>query len=312
MRKIKQNCATISPVARLLAAALACLLLGNGAEDPEAARQLAPGVYVLPGNRDKREPANLTLVIFQDYALVIDGNFPWGARERLPKIKALTDKPIRYVFDTHYHGDHAYGNSIYVDQGATVVLSQATDDELRSKGQQGWTNWKEPAHSLEGARLAAAGITFSDSMAFDDGTQRVELIRLGPGHSKGDAVAFLPKLGIVATGDLCVTWPFGNNVGDADANYRGWLRALDRMASWNLKTVVPGHGPVSGPEALKAQKDYLTAMLTQVEAGIKAGKTADDLAGEISLSTQGTIASSAEANAVSIRAMFKHLSAGKE
>src|SRR5690242_3833804 len=133
-------------------------------------REIAAGVYVFPGDREKREPANLTLVVFKDFALVIDGNFPWGARERLPKIKSVTDKPIRYVFDTHYHGDHAYGNSIYVDQGATVVLSEASDQELRTKGEKAWKNWKDSQHPLSGARVEPATITFSDKVVFDDGT----------------------------------------------------------------------------------------------------------------------------------------------
>ena len=89
----------------------------------------------------------------------------------------------------------------------------------------------------------ATGITFSDRLVFDDGTQRVELIKLGPSHSKGDGVAYLPKEKVVATGDLCVTWPYGNNVGDADADYDRWVRALEEIASWGPKIVVPGTGP---------------------------------------------------------------------
>jgi glyoxylase-like metal-dependent hydrolase (beta-lactamase superfamily II) len=270
-------------------------------------RQIAAGVYVFPGDRDKREPANLTLVVFKDFALVIDGNFPWGARERLPKIKSVTDRPVRYLFDTHYHGDHAYGNSLYADQGATIVLSEATNQELRTKGEKGWENWKDLQHSLSGARLEPATITFSDKLVFDDGTQRVELIRVGPAHTDGDAVAYLPELGIVATGDLCVTWPYGNNVADPDANYDGWLAALDRMAGWNVHSVVPGHGPVAGPEALRTEREYLGDMLRQVKTGTAAGKSADQLSRDINLSSHGTIAGSADANTTSIKAMFHHL-----
>jgi glyoxylase-like metal-dependent hydrolase (beta-lactamase superfamily II) len=270
-------------------------------------RQIARGVYVFPGDREKREPANLTLVVFKDFALVIDGNFPWGARERLPKIKSVTDKPVRYLFDTHYHGDHAYGNSIYVDQGATIVLSEATDQELRTKGEKGWKNWKDLQHSLSGARIEPATITFSDKLVFDDGTQRVELIRVGPAHTNGDAVAYLPKLGIVATGDLCVTWGYGNNLTDPEANYDGWLAALDRIANWDVHSVVPGHGPVAGPEALRTEREYLGDMLKQVKAGIADGKSADQLSRDINLSGHGIIAGSADANTRSVKAMFQHL-----
>jgi Zn-dependent hydrolases, including glyoxylases len=292
----------------LLLVGFTCALAGPA---EQGFREITAGVYVFPGDRDKREPANLTLVIFKDFALVIDGNFPWGARERLPKIKSVTDKPVRYLFDTHYHGDHAYGNSLYADQGATIVLSEATDQELRTKGAKGWKNWKDSQHSLAGAHIEPATITFSDKLVFDDGTQRVELIRLGPGHTNGDAVAYLPKPGIVATGDLCVTWGYGNNVADPEANYDGWLAALDRMASWNVHSVVPGHGPVAGPEALRTEREYLADMLKQVKAGIAAGKTADQLSRKINLANHGTIASSADANTTSIKAMFRHLKSEK-
>jgi cyclase len=278
------------------------------AEGEKDARQLAPGVYMWQGDRDKREPANSTLVLFKDYAVLIDGNFPWGARELLPKLRSLTDKPIRYLVNTHYHGDHSFGNSLYVDAGAAVLTSEATAAEMRTKGKRSWDNWKEPGHTLEGARLEPATVTYSDNMFLDDGTQRLELHRLGPGHSRGDTVAYLPKPGIVITGDLCVTWPYGNNVGDADADYSGWLNALTQMASWNPKIVVPGHGPAGDLAALQTQREYLSDMWHQVQTGIQAGKTADQLAGEINLTSHGTIASTPAANATSVRAMFSHLS----
>jgi cyclase len=241
------------------------------------------------------------------FPLLIDGNFPWGARELLPRIKAVTDKPIRYVVNTHYHGDHSYGNSLYVDMGANIVTSEATALEMKTKGKRGWDNFKEPNHTLEGARFEAAVITYSESMFFDDGTQRVELYRMGPAHSKGDTVVFLPKPGIVATGDLCVTWPYGNNVGDADADYQGWLNALDRMMAFNPKIVVPGHGPIGDEMSLRTQQEYLSDMRRQVEAGIKSGKTAEQLSQQIDLSSHGTIASTQSANVTSAKAMYSHL-----
>jgi cyclase len=285
-----------------------CTVSTLGHAEPGAVQKLATGVYVWQGDRDKREPANCMWVIFKDYVVVIDANFPWAAREILTKIKATTDKPIRYVLNTHYHGDHSYGNSIFTDIGAVIVNSEATDGENRAS--KGFAQWNDPAHSLSGAHQEYATITFSDRLVFDDGTQRVEMIRLGPAHSKGDSVAYLPKEKIVATGDLCVTWGFGNNVADPNGSYAGWLSALDRMTAWNLTTVVPGHGAVAGPEALHQQKDYLAGMRAQVQQGISAGKTADQLATELDFHKYGFIASDAPANAVSVRAMYRHLTAG--
>src|SRR5262245_45366613 len=84
-------------------------------------REIAPGVYFRLGDRDRRQPANTSWVIFKNYVVVIDANTPWGIKEVLPEIRKTTDKPIRYVFDTHYHWDHSWGNSVMADTGATVV-----------------------------------------------------------------------------------------------------------------------------------------------------------------------------------------------
>ena len=76
---------------------------------------------------------------------------------------------------------------------------------------------------------------FEDRMAFDDGEHRVELIHVGPGHTIGDAVAYLPKEKILVTGDLCVNWTSGNNTGDRDADPDNWVKVLDLLA----KSFVP-------------------------------------------------------------------------
>ena len=267
--------------------------------EPEAVQKLGDVIYVWQGNPGKREPANCMWIIFKGYVVVIDANFPWAAREILAKIKATTDRPIRYVLNTHYHGDHSYGDSVFTDAGAVIVSSEATDSENR--GSNGFANWTDKAHSLIGAHQEYAAITFSDRLVFDDGIQRVEMIRLGPSHSKGDSVAYLPKEKIVATGDLCVTWSTGNNVGDPNSSYKGWLEALDKMIDWNLSTVVPGHGAVSGPEALLAQKAYLAGMRDQVREGVRAGKTVDQMVTGIDFKKYGFIASDSAANATSVR-----------
>lgn len=126
--------------------------------------------------------------------------------------------------------------------------------------------------SLKPYSLAHPTVTFEETVEFDDGERRVELRKLGPGHSKGDAVAWLPKERIVFTGDLCVNWGSGNNVADADADHDNWLRALDTMAAMGPKTVVVGHGEPGPMGLLAAQKFYLADMLDQVRKGVGAGK----------------------------------------
>src|SRR5882762_8681956 len=110
--------------AAVFALLLACVFLRDAASQSSFARQLAPGVYYRAADREKRIIANTGWVVFRDYVLVIDANFPWGARAILSDIRKTTDKPIRFVFDTHYHSDHAFGNSLYLDAGATIICSQ--------------------------------------------------------------------------------------------------------------------------------------------------------------------------------------------
>ncbi len=293
---------------RGLSILLLAICYTSGAQgQSHSVHELVPGVYVWQGDRDNREPANCTWVVFKDYVVVVDANFPWGSREILSKIRGTTDKPIRFVALTHHHADHSFGDSIFVDAGAAIVSSEATAEEARTKGPQSWASWNNPAHPLDGARFEAPTITFTDTMAFDDGAQRLELIKVGPGHTRGDSVAFLPKQKIVATGDLCVTWNFGNNVGDSGGDYENWLRALDRMISWAPSVVIPGHGAPGPVQVLKTQRKYLADMLNQVSAGIRAGKSAGELVKSIDLRPDGNIANDAEANATSIRAMYRRL-----
>ncbi len=289
----------------LLAVAFAALLAAVP-QNPavSAVKEIAPGVWVRMGDRDRNQPANAGWVIFKDYILVIDANYPWGAKEILPEIKKTSSKPIRFVFNTHYHGDHAYGGSVFTDQGAQIVCSSDCAAESLSKGQAGWDrNTATGEFSLKPYKLAHPTITFGNNMAFDDGEHRVELRLMGPGHSKGDSVAWLPKERILFTGDMVVNWGFGNNAADADADHDNWLRALDRMAALVPSIVVVGHGTLGGVSDLRAQHAYMADMVDTVRSGIAAGKSVEEIA-KTDL-TRHKIGSQADRNAASLTAIYK-------
>lgn len=286
--------------------ALLLAALGQQGEIPAGrVRQLAPGVFFREGDRDRRQPANTGWVIFRNYVVVIDANTPWGIREVLPEIRRTTDKPIRYVFDTHYHWDHTWGNSVLADSGATVVCSRDCAQELLTKGKGEWErNPASAEYSLKPYRMEQPGIEFGDFLAFDDGQQRLELRRMGPAHTIGDAVAFLPREGILFAGDLCVNWRSGNNMGDRDADHPGWVRALNELTRWNVRTVVPGHGSVGTVETLRAQSAFIDDLWQRVTTGKRAGRTAEQLSQEIDMTRHGNFAADARQNAAAIRALF--------
>ena len=270
-------------------------------------RQLAPGVFYYFGDELQQKSANCLWVVFKDYVIVIDANYPWGAQEIIDEIRKTTIKPIRFVFNTHYHHDHTFGNSVFVDSGATIVSTKETATEMQTLGEREWKNGYSP-RSMEGYRREFPSVTFDERLVFDDGVHRVELINMGPAHTLGDGVAYLPKEKILVTGDLCVNGnPWGNNVADPNVNYDKWLIVLDSLAAWNIKTVVPGHGEPGTVETLKNQRSFLADMLTQVRRGIKAGKSKEQLVEEIDLSRHRVYGQNRISIERSIRAMYDKL-----
>ena len=140
-------------------------------------------------------------------------------------------------------------------------------------------------------RLELPSIRFQDRLVFDDGQHRVELIKYGQAHTKGDGVAYLPAEGIVFVGDLAVNWTFGNNLSDQDVRYIGWIRALENIAQLPIKTVVPAHGDLGDVDLLRRQRDFIADMWKQVKKGLKAGKSSAELKKTVQLTQHGIFAS---------------------
>ena len=235
----------------------------------ETVKELAPGVYFHEGDLRGKGHCNNGWVIFDDYVLVLDANFPSGALEIIPKIKAQTSKPIRFAFDTHHHGDHAYGNQIWADNGAVpvahenVVAEMKKYDPLLFGGPAGrWENEAKVRADLRTTRLKAPSLLYRDLMIFDDGTHRVELRYFGVGHTQGDGFAWLPKERILFTGDAAVNGPF-NYMGDGDSG--AWIETLARAQKLGAATIAPGHGPVGTGAVLDAQRQYFVALRAEVE-----------------------------------------------
>ena len=108
------------PLAQSLAL-VTTLLVPLGRAEVNVVEKVAPNVYFHEGDIGRFGHCNNGWIVFNDYVLIIDANFPSGAQVVLPKIKAMTDKPIKFAFDTHHHGDHAYGNQVMHEAGAVIV-----------------------------------------------------------------------------------------------------------------------------------------------------------------------------------------------
>lgn len=273
-----------------LAAALALLLLAalpaRALHEPEAERgagtvtRLADGVYFMEAQTTPEfHGSNSGWVIFDDYVLVIDAGFPLSARGVVEEVKKTTDKPIRFVFDTHYHGDHSFGNGVYVDSGATGVAQALCLRDMREKNPAAFAAQAESKSDLArrqvaDARWRDATIAFGDRMEFDDGKRRVELIWIGHAHTPGDAVAWLPKEKILFTGDACVNGAF-NYMGDGDSE--SWVKALDWLGGLGAATIAPGHGPVAPGDLIGKQKRYFAELRAHVSSGLDKGLPAAEI-----------------------------------
>lgn len=232
---------------------------------------VAPDVYFHEGDIKGHGHCNNGWIIFEDYVLVVDANFPSGAEEILPKIKAITDKPIRFAFDTHHHGDHAYGNHFWIKQGAVPVAHTGVQEEMRKYEPKRWEDSAKSRKDMAGLNLKPPTVLFPHEMFFDDGTHRVELHHFGVAHTHGDGFAWLPKEGILFTGDACVNGPY-NYVGDG--NITDWIKTLENAKKLHPKVVCPGHGPMSDGSLLEDQQQFFITLRTEAKKLLKRKKDA--------------------------------------
>src|SRR6185369_5944073 len=117
------------------------LLVSRSDAKPETLRLIAPGVWFREGDMDQGH-CNNVIIEMKDYLIVVDANFPSGARGAMADAKRISPKPVKYVFDTHHHGDHLYGNVIWTEAGATTMAFRPVAEEIQRLEP---VRWKESA-----------------------------------------------------------------------------------------------------------------------------------------------------------------------
>lgn len=242
-------------------------------------KEIAPGVFFRLSSISPTDPSifggsNHTWVVFKDYVVVIDANFPKEAADVVAAIKKTTDKPIRYVLDTHHHGDHAYGNAVWAKEGAKIVAHKNAARLLAVNGPKQWEEASKDRKDVKASTLKQVDIPFDDAYVLDDGTQRVEFRHFGHSHTAGDAVAYLPKHKILCTGDACVNGAY-NYMGQS--NSASWIRCLDAMAKLDVDVICPGHGRLARKDLLATEKRYFTELRAAVQKGIDENKSLEGI-----------------------------------
>ena len=229
---------------------------------PEGVQEVAPGAYFHQGDRSLGH-SNNGWVVFEDFVMVIDANYPSGARVVQPKVAATSNHPVKVVFDTHHHHDHTYGNRVWADAGALLVAQEGAARRLKEIEPDNWHARASQRPGMRGTSFKHPQVLSGDALYFEDDAARVELLWFGEAHTQGDGFAWLPESKVLFTGDAVVNGPY-NYVGDG--SIQDWIETLEHVKALGAQVVCPGHGPVGGPELVVGQQAFFVALMAEAKA----------------------------------------------
>jgi cyclase len=254
----------------LFAAALA-LAAPAAAQGPDFEKvqikteKVAEGIWVLAG-----AGGNIAVSAGADGVFLVDDE--WAPMT--PKVKAavaaLSDRPLRFILNTHWHPDHTGGNKDLGEAGALIVahdnvrLRMSTDQFIEAMGMKFAPS---PARALP-------VVTFNDAVTLHLNGDDVEAFHVPPAHTDGDAIVHFRRAGVVHMGDLFFNgmYPFVDL--SSGGSFEGYIAAADRALALGEGTrIIPGHGPVGTRADLRAYRDMLVTVRDRVKPLVQAGKT---------------------------------------
>src|ERR1700730_3067119 len=264
-------------------------LISRTDAQPGTVKQIAPGVWFREGDLEKMGHCNNIIIEMKDYLIVVDANFPSGARLALEAAKKVSTKPVKYVFDTHHHGDHAYGNPIWTEAGATTLAYKGVVDEMKRYEPARWqaaAKGRPDVGELHRDAPEPPKQTFDKSpFILKDDTREVRFYYLGWAHTRGDGFVYLPKEKVLCTGDAVANGPY-NYMGDG--NSANWPLVIEKARQLDVTTVPPGHGPPGSKEVLAGQAQFFVELRKSVADAIRSGKKLEDLITRQGQKTVGT------------------------
>ncbi len=237
-------------------------------------------VYAVVGALGNRDPENLGnnatfgVVLTGDGVVLVDpGGSRRGAAAIDAMIRQLTDAPVILVINTGGQDHRWMGNGYFKERGARIVASAATvaDHQEREQDQLIGLSSLIGADNLEGTDPVFAGETFDDETVLEIGGVRFELFRVGPAHTPGDTLVWLPEDRVVFTGDVVYV---GRMLGVIPvSSSSNWLDAFGAMEALDPLAIVPGHGPVTDVATARADTlDYLTFLREEVALFMDEGR----------------------------------------
>ncbi|HSM85760.1 MAG TPA: MBL fold metallo-hydrolase [Candidatus Limnocylindrales bacterium] len=222
--------------------------------------KIGPDLYAYISQNDSS--ANSTFLVTGEGILVVDtGLNDIEGRKLLRHIRAISDAPVKYVVNTHYHPDHRGGDQI-IGPNAIFIGTGFTRDKIvagrKTPSSQAMANW----------------ITFPRGVTIHLGGYEVQVYHPGPAHTRGDAVVYFPQQHAIATGDLFLT---NSCPAMDDGDMENWIVALDQILSLPVDHVVPGHFELAGKPELRRFRDYLADLRDQVGSLYHEGLTLDQI-----------------------------------
>lgn len=232
--------------------------------------QLSPGLHVLFG-----AGGNIGLSTGADGTFVIDDQFAPLTPKIVAAIRTITDRPVKFVINTHWHGDHTGGNENLGNAGALIVAHDNVRKRMSVDQFMAALNQKVPA----APRAALPVVTFSDAVTFHINGDSVTVTHVSPAHTDGDAIVHFLKANAVHMGDVF------NNTGlpfidrSSGGSVFGIIKAADQVyAMTDAQTrIVPGHGQVTDRNRLKAWRDAVSTVTERVQREVRAGKTIEQV-----------------------------------
>jgi len=232
--------------------------------------KVAGSVYMLEG-----AGGNIGVSVGEDGIVIVDDQFAPLADRIQAALKGITDKPVRFVINTHWHFDHTGGNAYFGKQG-TIIAQDNVRERLAAGGKILGMDMKPvPPQELP-------IITFNDRLTVHANGEDIRAIHFPHGHTDGDSVIFFPRSNVVHMGDDFVTYGFPFIDLESGGSVRGMIAACEKVLATvpaDVK-VIPGHGGLSTVAELKPYLAMLKDAAARVEKGIKAGKTAEQLKSE--------------------------------
>lgn len=238
-------------------------------------KPLAKNVYAAIDDAKGEAGANAGFVIGDDGVAVIDTfENPEASKQLLTEIRKLTQLPIKFVVNTHYHIDHVAGNSLFQQNGAVVLAQRNVPGWIHTENLKFFGKDIKPEQRKMVETLGSPDAVYETGVTLFLGSRRID-VRVFPGHTGGDSVVFIPDANVVFTGDLFWRNTLPNLI---DATTSAWIPTLNSVVEIAPDaTYVPGHGDVGNANDVKNFRDYLAFLRENIAPAVQQNKTGDDL-----------------------------------